>query len=60
MLNASQAEIYFIAAMMILIFIISVVAVYIFFRQYKLEKKNSQKNSEKKRADKDLQEQTKI
>ncbi len=38
MSNSALAEIYFIAAMMILIFIISGVAVYFFFRQYKKEK----------------------
>lgn len=35
--GASDAEIYFIAAMMALILVICVVAVYFFFRQYKKE-----------------------
>lgn len=37
--NASLAEIYFIAAMFVLIMIISGVAVYFFFRTYKKEKR---------------------
>jgi len=35
--GAGRAEVYFIAAMMILIIILSVAAVYIFFRTYKKE-----------------------
>lgn len=46
--NAGTAEIYFIAAMMILIMIISVAAIYFFFRQYNLEKKNKLKKNPKK------------
>ncbi len=38
MSNSALAEIYFIAAMMILICIISGVAVYFFFKTYKKEK----------------------
>lgn len=48
--NASRAEIYFIAAMFILIFIISGVAVYFFFHTYKKEKAEKQKRIEKKNA----------
>lgn len=36
--NSGTAEIYFIAAMMILILIISAVSVFVFFRTYKKEK----------------------
>ena len=35
--NAGLAEIYFIAGMMVLILIISVVAIYFFFKTYKKE-----------------------
>jgi Na+/melibiose symporter-like transporter len=51
MTNAAVAELYFIAAMMILIMILSVGATYIFFRQYKLEKKNKHKINEQARAE---------
>lgn len=50
MTNAAVAELYFIAAMMILIMIMSVGATYIFFRQYKLEKKNKHKINDEARA----------
>ena len=50
MLNASQAEIYFIAAMMILTLIISTVAVYFFFHTYKKEKAEKQKRIEKRKS----------
>lgn len=46
--NAGTAEIYFIAAMMILILVISFAAVYFFIRQYKLEKSKKAKNLHKK------------
>ncbi len=46
--NAGTAEIYFIAAMMILIMIISVAAVYFFFRQYNLEKGKNSKSLPKR------------
>lgn len=46
--NAGTAEIYFIAAMMILILVISFAAVYFFFRQYKLEKGKNAKNLPRK------------
>lgn len=49
--GAGRAELFFIAAMMILIMIFSIVAVYIFFRTYKkemrekeLRRKNKQEN----------------
>jgi flagellar basal body-associated protein FliL len=48
--NASRAEIYFIAAMMILIFVISTVAVYFFFITYKKEKAERLKRIEKQKA----------
>lgn len=48
--NAAVAEFYFIAAMMILIMVISGVAVYFFFRQYNLEKKNRAKKPQKPRV----------
>ena len=40
MTNSAAAELYFIAAMMIMILIMSSVATYLFFRQFNLEKKN--------------------
>ncbi len=43
MSNTALAEIYFIAVMMILIFIISGVAVYFFFRTYKKEMSDRKK-----------------
>lgn len=48
--NASRAEIYFIAAMMILIFVISTVAVYFFFITYKKEKAERLKRIEKQKT----------
>ena len=54
MTNSSAAEIYFIAGMMILILFISIPATYLFFRQYKREKSESQnamaENENKKNA----------
>lgn len=50
MTNAAVAELYFIAAMMILILILSFGATYIFFRQYKREKANKDKINEQARA----------
>jgi Na+/melibiose symporter-like transporter len=46
MSDSAVAELYFIAAMMILTLILSVAATYIFFRQYNLEKKNKDKINE--------------
>jgi Na+/melibiose symporter-like transporter len=46
MTDSAVAELYFIAAMMILTLILSVAATYIFFRQYNLEKKNKDKINE--------------
>jgi flagellar basal body-associated protein FliL len=48
--NASQAEIYFIAAMFILIIIISGTATYFFFRTFKREKAENQKRIEKQKS----------
>ncbi len=48
MQNSETAELYFIAAMFVLILIISAVAVYVFFRTYKKEKTAKQKRLEKK------------
>jgi hypothetical protein len=47
--GAERAEIYFIAAMMILIMILSVVAVVIFFKTYKKEMREKALRSEKKK-----------
>jgi len=47
--NASLAEIYFIAAMFILITVISGVAVYFFFLTYKKEKAEKQKRIESRK-----------
>jgi len=48
--NASQAEIYFIAAMFILIVVISGTATYFFFRTYKKEKAERQNRIEKRKT----------
>ncbi len=50
MLNASQAEIYFIAGMFVLIIVISAAATYFFFRTYKKEKSDRQLRAEKQKA----------
>ncbi len=47
--NSAYAELYFIAAMFILIFIICGVAVYYFFKTYKKEQAEKQKRLEKKK-----------
>lgn len=52
MTNASIAEIYFIAAMFVLIFVICGVAVYFFFRTYKKEMRQRQKRLEEKQKEK--------
>jgi len=57
MTNAAVAELYFIAAMMILILIMSVAATYLFFRQYNIEKKNKDKINEQARRLQQKQEQ---
>lgn len=50
MSNSAVAELYFIGAMMILILIISTVATYLFFRQYKIEMREKERiNAEAKR-----------
>lgn len=53
MSDSATAELYFIAAMMILTLILGVGATYIFFRQYNLEKRNKEKINEQARAQKD-------
>ena len=50
--GAERAEIYFIAAMMVLILILSIAAVYIFIRQYKKEMRAKKSRDEKKAAEK--------
>lgn len=50
--NGAIAEVYFIAAMMILICVICAAAVFVFFRQLKREK-NSTKITRKKPAEKE-------
>ncbi len=50
--GAERAEIYFIGAMMVLILILSVAAVYIFIRQYKKEMRERKARQEKKAAQK--------
>ena len=53
MSDPATAELYFIAAMMILTLILGVGATYVFFRQFNLEKKNKEKINEQARAQKD-------
>lgn len=53
MTDSAVAELYFIAAMMILTLILSIAATYFFFRQYNLEKKNKEKINEQARAEKE-------
>jgi uncharacterized protein YpmB len=48
--GATQAEIYFIAAMFVLIIVISVTSCYFFFRTYKKEKAERQKRIEKQKS----------
>jgi flagellar basal body-associated protein FliL len=52
-MSNSIAEVYFIAAMMILIMILCVAAVYIFFRQLKREKGEREKFTSPKKVKKD-------
>ncbi|CAN5378402.1 hypothetical protein BH20ACI1_BH20ACI1_19250 [soil metagenome] len=52
MSNSALAEIYFIAAMMILIFVISGVSVYFFFKTYKKEMKQREKREKDKQIKK--------
>ncbi len=54
--GAERAEIYFIAAMMLLTLILSFAAVYIFVKQYKKEKKEKQIRDKKKESEKSKQE----
>jgi cytochrome bd-type quinol oxidase subunit 1 len=48
--GADRAEVYFIGAMMVLIVILSVAAVYIFIRQYKKEMREKKLRDEQKSA----------
>ena len=48
--GADRAEVYFIGAMMVLILILSVAAVYIFIRQYKKEVREKKLRDEHKNA----------
>ena len=48
--GAERAEIYFIAAMMVLILILSFASVYFFVRQYKKEMREKQLRDEGKRG----------
>jgi flagellar basal body-associated protein FliL len=56
-MSNSIAEIYFIVAMMILIVILCIAAVYIFFRQLKREKGEREKFMSPKKVKKDETEQ---
>lgn len=56
MTNIENAEFYFIAAMMILILIISTVATYLFFRQYKIEMRDKDKINERAQKQKEAME----
>jgi len=49
--GAERAEIYFIAAMMVLILILSFAAVYFFIKQYKKEMRERKVRDEEKRAE---------
>ena len=49
--GAERAEVYFIAAMMGLILILSFASVYFFIRQYKKEMREKELRNEKKRAE---------
>ena len=52
MSNSAYAEIYFVAAMMILIFVISGVSVYFFFKTYKKEMKQREMREQAKKLKK--------
>lgn len=56
MSNAATAELYFIGVMMILILILSTVATYLFFRQYKLEMRDKNKINERAKKQKEAME----
>ncbi|HVF29438.1 MAG TPA: hypothetical protein VNA22_00640 [Pyrinomonadaceae bacterium] len=55
--GSDRAEVYFIAAMMVLILVISFVAVYFFVKQYKKEMREREINRTKKLEEKVRQEQ---
>ena len=50
--GADRAEIYFIAAMMVLILILSFAAVYFFVKTYKKEMRDKREREERKSAEK--------
>ena len=54
--GAGRAEVYFIAAMMVLILILSFSAVYFFAKQYKKEMRAKRARAEQKAAEKAKQE----
>ncbi len=54
--GAERAEIYFIAAMMILILVISFVSVFFFVRQYKKEMRDKEARRSAKAAEKRVKE----
>lgn len=51
--GAGRAEIYFIAGMMVLIVVLSVVAVYAFFKTYKKEMRQKEARTHESKAEKD-------
>lgn len=51
--GAARAEIYFIVAMMVLIFAISAVAIYFFFKTYKKEMREREARRLEKKAKRD-------
>ena len=53
--GSDRAEIYFIAAMMVLILVVSFTAVYFFARTYKKEMRERKERAERKVADKSKQ-----
>lgn len=55
MSNSAVAELYFMGAMMIIILIISTVATYLFFRQYKIEKRDKEIINKRARAQAEAQ-----
>ena len=51
--GAGRAEIYFVVAMMVLIFVISAVAIYFFFKTYKKEMREREARRLEKKAKRD-------
>lgn len=60
MTNSATAELYFIIAMMIIILIISSVATYLFFRQYRKEMRERDKINEQARKQKEAMDKARI